>query len=385
MVGMTGCIVCALSLTAASFADNLLLLYVSYSVFGTGAAGVFLAGFHIVQKSFDKRRSIALGIISAGLGLGTMVLSQVLQVLVSVLNWRNSLRIMAGALVVNGLLGLLYNLKRDISDTSVSEPLACEEPQRIATTKHFSFNLSVWKVPGFLNLTACYIVVMFGRSIVYVHLVKYSEDCGVPSDKAARLILYLGIQTVLGRFACGFLCSYKRLHNSYIYQGVLLIIGVSTLLVTLAKSYGAFVAYALVFGFTDGAWATVNNIQAVSCVDESRAASAFGFMLLAGSLTSMVGPPISGLAADKFGSYDPAFYMAGGALLTASLIQCVFFYLKFGKETGAKHTATEHICDLQVQSNLNDVQINAHTLEAVHQSNEESRSSSDHFLFISTV
>ena len=124
--------------------------------------------------------------------------------------------------------------------------------------------------------------------------VKYCEDHGASSDAASRLVLFMGIQIVLGRFACGFLCSYKRLDNWYINQGVLLINGVSTMLLTLAKNYGAFVAYAIVFGFTDGAWATVNNIQAITCVDNSRAASAFGFMLLAGSVTTMIGPPISG-------------------------------------------------------------------------------------------
>ena len=124
--------------------------------------------------------------------------------------------------------------------------------------------------------------------------VKYSEDRGMSFDASSRLLLFMGIQIVVGRFACGFVCSYKRLDNWYIIQGLLLVNGTSTMLLTLAQNYDAFVAYAVLFGFCDGAWATVNNIQALTCVDQSRAASALGFVLLGGSVTSMVGPPISG-------------------------------------------------------------------------------------------
>jgi len=104
----------------------------------------------------------------------------------------------------------------------------------------------------------------------------------------------MGIQIVVGRFACGFLCSYKRLDNWYIIQGLLLFNGTSTMLLTLPQNYDAFIAYAVLFGFCDRACATVNNIQALTCVDQSRAASALGFVLLGGSVTSLVGPPISG-------------------------------------------------------------------------------------------
>ena len=114
------------------------------------------------------------------------------------------------------------------------------------------------------------------------------------SDASARLVLFMGITIVIGRFTCGFLCSFKQLDNWYILQGVLLAGGLSMMLLTLAQNYNAFVAYAIVFGFCDGGIATLFNIQAVTCVDQSRAASAFGYFLLIASVTSLVGPPISG-------------------------------------------------------------------------------------------
>ena len=115
------------------------------------------------------------------------------------------------------------------------------------------------------------------------------------SNASSRLILFMGINIVLGRFAGGFLCSIKRLDNWFILQGVLLINGVSTMLLTLAKNYEELVAYSVVFGFCDGAMATVFNITALTCVDPPRAASAFGYLLLCQSVASLVGPPLSGM------------------------------------------------------------------------------------------
>ena len=173
-MSITGCLTCAISFTIASFANDLILLYVTFGVLGAGASCAFISSLEIVSKCFDKRKSIALGIVATGHGLGTMSLSQVLQSLVNVLSWRNSLRIMAGALVLNGLLGLLYDSK--IEPASNGEILSSEEDgQRRKSKRRFTFNCSVWKVPRFLVLTACGFFAMFGRSIVYVHLVSSSQ------------------------------------------------------------------------------------------------------------------------------------------------------------------------------------------------------------------
>ena len=324
---MTGCLTCALSLAIASFATNLIILYVTFCGLGAGAICVYISGLEMTRKCFDKRKSIALGITSTGQGLGTMALSQVLQSLIEALGWRNALRIMAGALVFNALLAVLFDSKIKTANPGSGELLPSEEDGQRRRSKRFTLHCSVWKVPRVIALTFTAVFFMFGRSIIYVLLVsssnevflfyiyrrsylltsvnvlhfvlrsqvKYSEDCGMSSNASSRLILFMGINIVLGRFAAGFLCSIKRLDNWFILQGVLLINGVSTMLLTLAKNYEELVAYSLVFGFCDGAMATVVNITALTCVDPSRATSALGYILMTASLTSVIGPPLSGM------------------------------------------------------------------------------------------
>ena len=171
-VSISGCIVCAVSLTVASFAESLTVLYVTYSILGIGGGCAFLSGLVIVRKCFDKRQSIALGIASAGQGLGTMALSQVLQSLVTAVQWRNTLRIIAGSLFLNSFFGILYDSKMDskMETANGSGVLSREEAGHRRTSKRFTFHCSIWKVPNFLALIASYFFMMFGRSIIYVLL-----------------------------------------------------------------------------------------------------------------------------------------------------------------------------------------------------------------------
>ena len=76
----------------------------------------------------------------------------------------------------------------------------------------------------------------------FLFQVKYSADNNVSSDASTRLILFMGINIVIGRFACCVLCSFNLLNNWYILQAVLLVNGILTNLLTLAHNYAALVA-----------------------------------------------------------------------------------------------------------------------------------------------
>ena len=169
-VSMVGCLTCGLSLTVASFAKNLTVLYVTYTALGVGGNLVFLSSVVFVKKCFDKHQSIALGIASSGQGLGTMVLSQVLRSLVTAVRWRNTLRIVAGFLFINSFFGILYDSKIDTA--SNSEGFSNEEAGQRQTSKRFTFHCSIWKVPGYFVVVATFVVFMFGRASVYVLLVS---------------------------------------------------------------------------------------------------------------------------------------------------------------------------------------------------------------------
>ena len=232
-VSITGRLICAVSLTAASFANNLVILHVFYAVFGVGAAGVFVSGLEIVRKSFDKRESIALGIVAAGQGAGTTALSQVLQSLVAAVPWRSTLRIFSGALFLNSFIGILYDSK--IESTSINEVLSSGEAGQRRTSKRFTFHFSVWKVPSFVVAAASFFFIMLGRSIIYLLLVSITKQFLVLSSrkqmsdrlKMRAAFVFLPLQKnskffikerrkVLITILCRLMCKGKRLVRIYL-------------------------------------------------------------------------------------------------------------------------------------------------------------------------
>ena len=82
-----------------------------------------------------------------------MVLSQVLQSLVTFVHWRDTLRIFAAALFLNSFCGILYDA--NLTQGHISSSSDEEEGRHRENSKSFTLHCSVWKVPGFLLLTAC--------------------------------------------------------------------------------------------------------------------------------------------------------------------------------------------------------------------------------------
>lgn len=107
---LMGALICAASLSIASFAKGLVTLYFSYSIpFGIGTSFVFNAGLVMVSGYFSKRKSLALGVVSAGQGLGVLAQGPLLQTLIDTYGWRTTYRIMSGVIFGICLLGATYD------------------------------------------------------------------------------------------------------------------------------------------------------------------------------------------------------------------------------------------------------------------------------------
>lgn len=66
------------------------------------------------------------------------------------------------------------------------------------------------------------------------------------------------------------------------------------MLLTVLKTYGALVAYAIVFSLSDGLMVTSYIIEFLNSVEESKRSSAFGYSMLVGGAGAMASPPLSG-------------------------------------------------------------------------------------------
>lgn len=66
------------------------------------------------------------------------------------------------------------------------------------------------------------------------------------------------------------------------------------MLLTVLKTYGALVAYAIVFSLSDGLMVTSYIIEFLNSVEESKKSSALGYSMLVAGAGAMASPPLSG-------------------------------------------------------------------------------------------
>src|SRR5689334_11180674 len=96
-VVLTGSCILAASLALASQTTSLLAFQLVFGVFiGGSISAIFAPMMACVTGWFDTHRSLAVSLVSAGMGMAPMTMSPLVAWLVSIHDWRTSMLIIAG-------------------------------------------------------------------------------------------------------------------------------------------------------------------------------------------------------------------------------------------------------------------------------------------------
>jgi MFS family permease len=307
MVCMTGMVFIAMGLFLTSLAQSLTTVYLSYGLLvGLGIAFVYTPSIACVQPWFNKRRGLASGIASAGVGAGTLILPVVVSYLLIEVNWREALQMMsAGVLLIGLTAGFLLKRAPNLSGNT-SGPLP-------------GLTLSATlKTPSFKWL---YMGTLLGAPVMFVpfaHISAAARDAGVPDAQAVGLVGLIGIGSLVGRFAIGWLADRMgRIRTLMLMQGLM---GLSYLVWAGAQDPWMFAVFALWFGLSYG---SIVSLLPAICMDlfGGRAVSAIiGTLYTGAALGNLLGPVLAGQVFDMTQSYALVIWITLGisALATYS-------------------------------------------------------------------
>ena len=179
ITAFVGGISCVSGLLLSSLATSIAILYVTYSMlFGFGSSCMFVSCYVVTSLYFNKRQSIATGIIASGSGIGVLAVAPILQVLLDNFHWRKTYRITAGIFSVVCFLCLTFDPtvvktgreEREGEEENIeSENL--QEKNDVKKNRWF-VDCSVFKNKRFLVLTISAIFCNLGHSIPRLHLVS---------------------------------------------------------------------------------------------------------------------------------------------------------------------------------------------------------------------
>jgi len=299
MVCMTGMVFIAMGLFLTSLAQSLATVYLSYGLLvGLGIAFVYTPSIACVQPWFNKRRGLASGIASAGVGAGTLVLPVVVSYLLIEVNWREALQMMsAGVLLIGLTAGFLLKRAPNLSGNT-SGPLP-------------GLTLSATlKTPSFKWL---YMGTLLGAPVMFVpfaHISAAARDAGVPDAQAVGLVGLIGIGSLVGRFAIGWLADRMgRIKTLMLMQGLM---GLSYLVWAGAQDPWMFAVFALWFGLSYG---SIVSLLPAICMDlfGGRAVSAIiGTLYTGAALGNLLGPVLAGQVFDMTQSYALVIWITLG-------------------------------------------------------------------------
>lgn len=302
-VTSAGMLTIAAALVIGSQAASMAAVTLAYGLLlGIGIALVYTPAIGCVQPWFTRRRGLAAGIASAGIGAGTLAVPLVAAWLIAQWQWRTAMGVLAGGVVLVGLAATLLlrpapSARRVAGGGAVSGvPLR----QALASARfRWLYAMCLLGAPS-----------MF---VPFAHLSASARDMGVAEAQAVGLVGLIGIGSLTGRFAVGALAD--RLGRGPALVGVAGSLGASMLLWWLAPGHAALVVFALWMGLSYGGSVSLMPALCMDFFGARAVSSIIGTLYTGAALGNLVGPWAAGRVFDGTGSYAPV--IVGCALLSA--------------------------------------------------------------------
>jgi MFS family permease len=299
---VSGMVLIATGLLGTSLADSMPMVYVAYGVcIGLGIALVYTPAIGCVQPWFTRRRGLASGIASAGIGAGTLVVPLLASSLITALPWRDAMRIMAVGVLVLGV-GSAWLMRR--APTATTAPGVLGAPPPGLTLRQTLRQRTFWWLYAATVLAA---PVMF---VPFAHVSAAARDAGIDNAAAVGLVGLIGIGSLVGRFAIGALAD--RLGRGLTLVLMQVSMGASYLLwgasgaagdVHASGTYAAFAVFALWFGLSYGGIVSLLPALCMDLFGARALASVIGTLYSGAALGNLLGPVLAGRAFDQLGGY----------------------------------------------------------------------------------
>ncbi len=307
----------AAALALASRATSLIEFQVIFGVAVGGAtAAIFAPMMACVTGWFDSHRSLAVSLVSAGMGMAPMTMSPLAARLISSHDWRTSLQ-MLGALAAVVMIPASLLVRRPPALESENAVLATHEgPQSRITLRQ------AIRSPQFITLLLTNFSCCATHSGPIFHTVSYAINCGIPLIAAVSIYSVEGLAGLGGRVVFGFLGD--RFGAKRVLVSGLLLQAFGALAYFFVRELSAFYAVAALFGFV---YAGVMPLYAVLARENfplRMMGTIIGGTAMAGSLGMATGPLAGGLIYDTFASYGWLYIGAWGIGIGAFLIALTF-------------------------------------------------------------
>jgi MFS family permease len=291
-VVLAGSVLLGLGLALASRATSQTAFLLTYGVFVGAAAGSFFAPMiAAVMSWFERHRSLAVSLVSVGVGVAPLTLSPFAAWLVSWTDWRSAqliIAVLAWALLVPASLFARAAPRAAAAGAGADQA----RPGGVA---------QALRSPQFIVLALTFFACCAAHSGPIFHTISYAIACGVPALAAVTVYSVEGLAGLGGRLALGVLAD--RFGVKRILVAGLLIQALAAGAFVFARRLDEFYAVAAVFGFAYGGVMPLYAVLAREYFGQRILGTVLGAATMVSTLGMALGPLGGGWIFDRFGGY----------------------------------------------------------------------------------
>ncbi|MBN9562530.1 MAG: MFS transporter [Alphaproteobacteria bacterium] len=313
-VVLCGGLLLGVGLMAASQTGSLVQFQIAFGAVAGLAAGSFYAPLTATAtRWFTRHRSLAVALVTAGTGIGSMTVAPLARWLITSYEWRTAMLVI-GVLAWVVILPVAFLLRDPPIGSSAGGKTQAGGDDRGFTVAQ------ALRTPQFAAIALTFFACCAAHSGPIFHMVSYAIDCGVGAMTATVVFGTAGLAALCGRVVFGLVGDRFGAKRTMLIG--LTIQAVAIYLYVLVRAPASFYALSLVFGLAYGGVMPLYAILVREYFGARIMGTVFGAVAMASTLGMAIGPWAGGWLFDRFGSYSwlyvASFAVGLGAVAVAS-------------------------------------------------------------------
>jgi MFS family permease len=301
IVVLLGGLLLGIGLALASRATSLIEFQLLFGIIIGVAAGAFYAPMMAVASGwFEHNRSLAVALVSAGMGMGPLTMAPFAGWLITNYEWRTAMLVVgitATLLIVPA--ALLVRRPPVVLDVAppapgIATPVAALAPRMSAG--------EALRTPQFAALALAHFACCAAHSGPIFHMVTFAIGCGIPAMAAVSVYSLAGVSGLGGRLLLGVLAD--RLGAKPVLVGGLMVQALGAGAYLFVNQLGELYALSIVFGIAYGGVMPLYAILARDYFGGHIMGTVFGAISALASLGMAFGPWAGGWVFDTYASYS---------------------------------------------------------------------------------
>lgn len=281
---LVGTAAMAIGLLLTSQVQALWAGYLTYGIgVGIGVACAYVPMVATVGAWFEQKRTTALGVAVAGIGVGTLVVAPTAERLIERYGWRDTYVMFGIASVV--LLGL--------SALGAHRPPVTSGGDAMPVLRKLASSRDFWLL--YLSTLA----LSTSLFVPFVFMDDYMDSRGI-SGSPGLVVGVIGLASVVGRLGMGALAAHTSVFG--LYRASELVLGLSFGIWLLAgNTYLMLILFATVLGVAYGGFIALSPAVAAQIFGPVGLGGVLGLIYTAAGVGGLIGPPLMGAIIDQAG------------------------------------------------------------------------------------